>query len=1408
MSDYTATAAGWTITGLQNGATITAGKVTSASKDVDTYAYTGTTAPTASDEMTITTAFTTSDDITNYNVSYDFKQVITPRTLTITVNDIKVFDGTPLETEYDGTALTVSGLQNGATLTAGVVATSSDTVATYTYVGTTAPMATDRETVTTAFETSDGIANYSVSYNLMQKITYREISITARNANKVFDNTPLTQPGFIVYPPLPGTDTHDFNVVMTAASTITAVGTKDNEIATIDGVAMTTGVQAVVGNYRITTAKGLLEVTAAALSITLDTTKLYDGTEFVTDYMATTDGWTIVGLATGDYITSGVVTSTGYKTVGEYTGNGTVGASQITTAFTTNNDISNYEVAYNFTQKIVKNNLPIVITSGDMMFDYDGHTHNFPSYTVTYNGNSVSRLAADSTKFELPTGDTLSIINPASITYYFENTPNNNTFSYELDNDDNYDETVLSMVNGTISINVMSHPLEITSLGQTWTYDGNAHSYKHYTVKFADEYITGTGIVNDTVFVLPTTDTLIITNAPSITDAGKLANTFTYTLQHDNLYVGSRDTIIDTLRVNPLTGVEVTVKEHGLEMTYDGFEQWVTGYDLIAINNSLYDASFFHYSGIEEDSIAKGRYVGNYPMNIQPTDYTNDNPNFEAVTFIIQNDSLVIKPNPNVITITASSAERPFDGTPLVDSSYSYTPGILAAGDTLIVEVRGSIITFGDSLNRVVDYKVFRNEDINPLMVRKNVSAPVGNYRDVTDCYTFATTEAGHLRITPNGNVSVTITGHTGEYNYDGTVHHVGNYDIVITDTLNIYQTSDFHFTGDSTLDETAAGTYYMNMVETQFVNDNANYAPVTFNVTDGWMVIYDSLIVSNITVDSVTCKDYNDGEATITVEGGKRVTSPYYSYDVTGVNTGDNYANTTDGIINLTGLKPDTYNVTITDALAYTATATFIIEEPALLTADVTVQADLCPNQPSYAVEMTTTGGNGGNHFAWYNAISDGAVVEDVDAMSTVVNKISGLDCDHTYQVAVKVTDRKNCEARDTVIFTVVDTENPTFTRPDDITICRNADGDIEAPASITGEPDAASFSDNCTAPSQLVVTFVDADTTGADNERRVIHRVWRVTDLCGRYSEQTQNITVRPAISAAGNMDFICPANIDTVIRHGGCNLKLTYIGAPVVNNHTTLNDAEFVITNNAPVDSIYEVGETTVTWTITDSCGFSLTCDQVIKVSFQPCPDAVDFEDSVYHSVRLGSGCKCWTTTNLKSTKYSDGRQIDNVMNYSSFDFPNADENVNIFGHLYDWYAAADTARYGSVDSVERAYNMGHRIQGICPDGWYLPSDEDYEELNVYPTTDLRSTSYWINVNGQVNTNATGFNSLPGGKYNCESGRYEDIMGNSYYWTCHPVYDMATGAMIDYICEKIMSGNTARCNGYSIRCVYDEH
>ena len=1076
----------------------------------------------------VTNAFnmdvTHSDHYSNQTKS-EGSLTITPTTLTVTTGSAS--------REYDGTPLTATGSISGlVTLTGG----SQETV-TLTVTGSQTFVGNSTNTYSLTWNGTAVEGDYTISETLgTLTITpsAKEVKVVSAEGSWTYDGNVHTKYEYVVT-----YDTESYNVSINSGASTGTVALSTGDVVTITPAAsakithvaennVTNAFSFTVENSdqysNKTKTEDILKLTPATLTITTGTdSKGYDGTPL-------TAAGSINGFATptGGSQETATFAVTGSQTV--------VGNSQNSYSLVWDGTAveSDYTLIENIgTLTVGLNHLPIVITSGDHEFNYDGHAHSYPSYQVTYDGFQIDRLAGDSMKFLLPTGDMLSVNNAASITYYDASASHNNTFDYVIENADYYDAASHSSVFGTININPLSTPLQIASLGYTWTYDGNSHQYKHYTVQFAGAYISGNALVNDTVFALPTGDTLTITDAPSITDAGKLANTFSYTLQHDFQYMGIRDTVVDTLRVNPLTGIEVTVKEHGGITIYDGYEQRVTGYDLISINNSLYTSSDFHYSGIEEDSISKGRYVGNYPMNIMPADFANDNPNFADVLFIIEDSSLLIEPNPAVITITAGSSEKLYDGTPLVDSSYTYTPaGIFAQGDSLVVEISGMISGVGQVDNEVVDYKVYRNESFNGSMVHSGLrmASPAGYTKDVTDCYTFAN------------------------------------------------------------------------------------------EMVKGKLVIYEALTLTLDSISETLCMGRDEGFVKYRATGGKPAT-PRYNYQVEGTVTHDTYTGTFDSTFRISSLRPDTYEVTVTESLGYTITSSFVID--------------------------------------------------------------------------------------------------------------------------------------------------------------------------------------VREVITEA-NSSLTCPADIDTVIRHGGCHLELD-LGTPVFSTTTSLPMSEITISNNAPADHLYPAGETVVTWVARSLCGDSITCEQKIKVSFSVCPDAVDYEGNHYPSVRLGSGCKCWTTENLKSIQYSDGRAIEDVMSYHSSQYPNISENVNIFGHLYTWYAAADTQRYGSVDSVERAYDLGHHIQGVCPEGWYLPTDEDFEELNIYPTNDLRSTSYWIS--GSANTNATGFNSLPGGMYNCTTSRFEDSMGASFYWSCHPVFDLASGALIDYVCDRIRNDNYSRCNGFSVRCVLKE-
>ena len=270
-----------------------------------------------------------------------------------------------------------------------------------------------------------------------------------------------------------------------------------------------------------------------------------------------------------------------------------------------------------------------------------------------------------------------------------------------------------------------------------------------------------------------------------------------------------------------------------------------------------------------------------------------------------------------------------------------------------------------------------------------------------------------------------------------------------------------------------------------------------------------------------------------------------------------------------------------------------------------------------------------------------------------------------------------------------------------------------------------------------------------------------------------------------------FECPNHLDIVLPFSACDTVLDF---PSADDSAKVTPA----IPNAIIDNDYDgspliPGSYVITWSLKDECGnIMLSCPQNVSITFPPCPDAKDFEDTIYHSVRIG--CDCWTSRNLLSTKYSDGSDIPNVHSYVSADYPNAEENVKIFGHLYDWEA---------VVNGETPNANGH-IQGICPKGWYVPTAEQYAALSAYGTDALRSPDYWLNGAGGSNT--TGFTSLPGGYYDGSIDRYINLMAEAYYWSTKKEGSNInpSASVISFFCESVVDATVREGLGYSVRCI----
>jgi len=145
--------------------------------------------------------------------------------------------------------------------------------------------------------------------------------------------------------------------------------------------------------------------------------------------------------------------------------------------------------------------------------------------------------------------------------------------------------------------------------------------------------------------------------------------------------------------------------------------------------------------------------------------------------------------------------------------------------------------------------------------------------------------------------------------------------------------------------------------------------------------------------------------------------------------------------------------------------------------------------------------------------------------------------------------------------------------------------------------------------------------------------------------------------------------------------------------------------------------------------------------------------DYDKNVYNTVTIGT--QTWTKENLKSLHYADGSAITGVYSYKS------DSLVTIYGRLYSWHAATKNTTIS-------------KTQGVCPNGWHLPDDSEWQTLLQYlggssvagGKIKETGTTHW-NAPNQDATNSSGFTALPGGFYAANLDLYINIGIHGRFW-----------------------------------------
>ena len=382
--------------------------------------------------------------------------------------------------------------------------------------------------------------------------------------------------------------------------------------------------------------------------------------------------------------------------------------------------------------------MPLTIKAKDASKTYDGDPLTQPDFTMEglVNGDTKENFSLSMTAASTITnaGSTPNVIDTATVKY-------NNGGEIPSYYNVSYKPGTLTVTPVTDKVTVT-----VTENSAEHTYDGNEHSVKGYASMTADNTLY------DVTKSVKATETAAWTAKG--TDAGEYpvgvaAGDFENTNKN---FTNVTFNIVDgVLKINPITAeVVVTVTENGAIVTYDGTEHSVKGYKSMTADNKLYDVTKSVKATETAAWTAKGKDAGDYPVGIVAGDFENTNKNFTNVEFVIVDGVLKINPiTENKITITANSASKTYDGTPLTDIGFTFTEGVLADGDVLTAVVEGSATNVGDpGVNKVTSYVVTR-----------------GN-KDVTGNYTFTDSVDGKLTINKR---TVTLTSETASKEYDGT---------------------------------------------------------------------------------------------------------------------------------------------------------------------------------------------------------------------------------------------------------------------------------------------------------------------------------------------------------------------------------------------------------------------------------------------------------------------------------------------------------------------------------------------------------------------------------------------------------------------------------------------------------------
>lgn len=162
------------------------------------------------------------------------------------------------------------------------------------------------------------------------------------------------------------------------------------------------------------------------------------------------------------------------------------------------------------------------------------------------------------------------------------------------------------------------------------------------------------------------------------------------------------------------------------------------------------------------------------------------------------------------------------------------------------------------------------------------------------------------------------------------------------------------------------------------------------------------------------------------------------------------------------------------------------------------------------------------------------------------------------------------------------------------------------------------------------------------------------------------------------------------------------------------------------------------------------------------------AKDVDGNIYQTVKIGT--QIWMNEDLRVSHLPDGSDL------QPFAIRMKQPSVTTYG---------GKVLYNSMAAQFGAGTTSSNVQGVCPDGWHLPSSTEWRQLIDYVSSHPEcwdtsgsvshalASQNWSSSAEATRFNQTGFSALPTGSF-ISYDRHTEVFeqrwaqrGNAYYW-----------------------------------------